>query len=137
MFILKFLPVWICSLMVLTGVIGYFGSRLVPTLVHKKLSKIVSCVLVFLGIYLLGMKYVDNWWLAEAEKFKQQIAAAEAASATVNTQIKDRVVVKKQIIETRGKDIISYIDREVVKYNNICVIPKEFIEAHNKGAQNE
>lgn len=137
MFILKFIPLWICSLMVLAGVIGYFASQLLPTLMHKKLSKIISCVLVLLGIYLLGMKYVDNWWIAEAEKFKQQIAAAEAASATVNTQIKDRVVIKKQIIETRGKDIISYIDREVVKYNNICVIPKEFIEAHNKGAKNE
>jgi hypothetical protein len=137
MFILKFIPLWFCYLLILSGAIGYFASQLLPVILHKKLSKIISCVLVFLGIYLLGMKYVDNWWQAEAEKFKQQISAAEAKSQVVNTVVQDRIVVKKQIIETRGKDIISYIDREVVKYDNNCVIPKEFVEAHNKGASNE
>ena len=128
---------WFCGLLVLAGAIGYFASQLFPTILHKKLSKIISCVVVFLGIYLLGMKYVDNWWQAEAKKLQDQIAVAEKQSAVVNTVIEEKIVVKKQVIETRGKDIINYIDREVVKYDTTCVIPKEFIDAHNKGASNE
>jgi uncharacterized membrane protein YqgA involved in biofilm formation len=128
---------WFCGLLVLAGAIGYFASRLLPTILHRKLSKIIGCVVVFLGIYLLGMKYVDNWWQAQAQKLQEQIAVAEKQSATVNTVVEEKIVVKKQIIETRGKDIVSYIDREVVKYDTTCVIPKEFIEAHNKGAASE
>lgn len=128
---------WFCGLLVLAGAIGYFASQLLPTILHKKLSRIISCVVVFLGIYLLGMKYVDNWWQAEAKKLQDQIAVAEKQSAVVNTVIEEKIVVKKQVIETRGKDIINYIDREVVKYDTTCVIPKEFIDAHNKGANNE
>ncbi len=128
---------WFCGLLVLAGAIGYFGSRLLPTILHRKLSKIIGCVVVFLGIYLLGMKYVDNWWQAQAQKLQEQIAVAEKQSAAVNTVVEEKIVVKKQIIETRGKDIVSYIDREVVKYDTTCVIPKEFIEAHNKGAASE
>ena len=137
MFLLKFIPMWFCGLLVLAGTIGYFASQLLPTILHKKLSRIISCVVVFLAIYLLGMKYVDNWWQAEAKKLQDQIAVAEKQSATVNTVIEEKIVVKKQVIETRGKDIINYIDREVVKYDTTCVIPKEFIDAHNKGASNE
>jgi hypothetical protein len=128
---------WFCGLLVLAGTIGYFASRLLPTILHRKLSKIIGCVVVFLGIYLLGMKYVDNWWQAQAQKLQEQIAVAEKQSAAVNTVVEEKIVVKKQIIETRGKDIVSYIDREVVKYDTTCVIPKEFIEAHNKGAASE
>lgn len=137
MFILKFIPIWICSLMILSGAIGYYASQLAPTLIYKKLFKIIACMLLLLGIYLSGMKYADNWWLAEAEKFKQQISIAEAKSETVNTVIQDRVVVKKEIVQQRGKDIISYIDREIIKYDPKCEIPKEFVDAHNKGAVNE
>jgi uncharacterized membrane protein YqgA involved in biofilm formation len=137
MFILKFIPLWFCGLLVLAGTIGYFASRLLPTILHRKLSKIIGCAVVFLGIYLLGMKYVDNWWQAQAQKLQEQIVLAEKQSATVNTVVEEKIVVKKQIIETRGKDIINYIDREVVKYDTTCVIPKEFIEAHNKGAASE
>lgn len=137
MFLLKFIPVWFGWLLVLAGTTGYFASQLFPTIVYKKLSKIISCVVVFLGIYLLGMKYVDNWWLAEAKKLQEQIELAEKQSAVVNTVVEEKIVVKKQVIETRGKDIINYIDREIVKYDTTCVIPKDFVDVHNKGANNE
>jgi len=137
LFLLKFIPVWFGWLLVLAGTVGYFASPLFPTILYKKLSKIIGCVVVFLGIYLLGMKYVDNWWLAEAKKLQEQIELAEKQSAVVNTVVEEKIVVKKQVIETRGKDIINYIDREIVKYDTTCVIPKDFVDVHNKGANNE
>ena len=48
---------------------------------------------------------------------------------------------KTQIVKTRGKDIVKYVDREIVKYDTkfakggMCEIPQEFIKAHNDAAE--
>ena len=39
------------------------------------------------------------------------------------------------IYKLRGDDIVKYVDKEITKYNNICEIPKEFIDAHNHAAE--
>ena len=135
MFILKFIPVWFCFLMILAGIIGYFVSQLLPGFIYKKLSKIVCGVLVFLGIYLSGMKYVDNWWQDKAAALEQQVAELAAKSAETNVVIKDRLVTKTQIVKLRGDEIVKYVDKEIVKYNTQCEIPKEFITQHNRAAE--
>ena len=40
-----------------------------------------------------------------------------------------------KVIKEKSDNNIKYIDREVVKYDNTCVLPKEFIKAHNEAAQ--
>ena len=58
-----------------------------------------------------------------------------------NTKITTKVVTKTQIIRTRGEDIVKYVDREIVKYDEKfakggeCEIPKEFIKALNDAAE--
>jgi len=47
----------------------------------------------------------------------------------------EKVVKKTEYIKTRGKDVVQYIDREVTKYDNTCIIPKEFVKAHNDAAE--
>jgi len=126
---------WICSIMILTGIIGYFVSQLFPGFVYKKLSKIICGILVVLGIYLSGMKYVDNWWQRKAAELEQQVAELTAKSAETNTEIKTRLVTKTEIVRLRGDEITKYIDREVIKYDTQCEIPKEFTEAHNRAAE--
>jgi hypothetical protein len=64
-----------------------------------------------------------------------RLAEAEKASATANTKIETRVVNKTQYIKTRGADIVKYVDREVVKYDDVCKIPQPFIKAHNDAAE--
>ena len=64
-----------------------------------------------------------------------KVAAAEAQSAKENIKVVEKVVNKVQIVRQRGDDIIKYVDREITKYDNQCVIPKEFVEAHNKAAE--
>jgi hypothetical protein len=52
-----------------------------------------------------------------------------------------KVVTKTQVIRTRGADIVKYVDREIVRYDEkfakggICEIPQEFIKAHNSAAE--
>ena len=51
------------------------------------------------------------------------------------------MVNKVQIVKTRGEDIIKYVDKEIIKYDTkflpgeICEIPNEFVEAHNRAAE--
>ena len=40
-----------------------------------------------------------------------------------------------ELVKTRGDDIIKYVDREITKYDQQCVIPKEFVKAHNDAAE--
>ena len=75
----------------------------------------------------------DSWKLKVAE-LEKKVAEAQAESAKENTKIVEKVVVKREYYRERGNDIIKYIDREIVKYDESCKVPKEFVEAHNKAA---
>jgi 4-hydroxyphenylpyruvate dioxygenase-like putative hemolysin len=83
----------------------------------------------------------ENIWQLRVAEVSQKLKEAEVESAKENTKIVEKIVVKKEYIKTRGKDIIKYIDKEIVKYDTkfapggVCEIPKEFIKAHNDAAQ--
>ena len=64
-----------------------------------------------------------------------KVAQAEAQSATLNTQLVEITATKTQVVRERGRDIVKYVDREVVKYDTTCVIPKEFVTVHNRAAE--
>lgn len=77
----------------------------------------------------------EEAWLARVKEMEAKVAIAESKSKEENVKIVERVVKKTEVIQRRGKDIVQYIDREVVKYDNTCVIPKEFVAAHNEAAK--
>ena len=81
------------------------------------------------------MLKVNNWWKDKAAALEQQVVELAAKSAETNTVIKDRLVTKTEIVKVRGEEITKYIDREIVKYNTQCEIPKEFITQHNRAAE--
>jgi hypothetical protein len=64
-----------------------------------------------------------------------KLAKAEAESAQANTKIVEKATTR--IAKQKEKTVIvrQYIDREVTKYDSQCVIPKEFIKAHNDAAE--
>lgn len=82
-----------------------------------------------------GAIHDNDAWEARVKEMEAKVAAAAAESTKENVKITDRVVTKIQMVKQRGEDITKYIDREVVKYDTQCVIPKEFIKAHNDAAE--
>jgi hypothetical protein len=38
------------------------------------------------------------------------------------------------VIRQKGDDIIKYVDKEIVKYDNQCVIPEDVIRVYNEAA---
>lgn len=135
MWILQFLPNWIFYLLLLVGVVALLVTYFVKVLPNAQLVKLTSAAAIIVSIYMIGAISNNDAWLARVKDLEVKVAEAEAKSATTNTEIVQKTLVKTQIVRERGQDIVRYVDREVVKYDTTCVIPKEFVSAHNKAAE--
>ena len=135
MWILQFLPNWIFYLLLFAGVAAFVVTKFVKILPNAQLIQAASAVVVAVSIYMIGAISNNDAWLARVREMETKVAEAEAKSATANTDIVEKTITKTQIVKERGQDIVKYVDREVVKYDTNCVIPKEFVSAHNRAAE--
>ena len=136
--LLTLLPVWIIHAVLGLGVLGllvaFFVQRIPFIKTYGYLIKIFSSLLLVLGLFLQGaLAYKESTALAVAN-LEAKLAKAEAKSAQTNTVIVEKIVKDTEVIRTKGKTITEYVDREVVKYNNVCPLPSEVIRAHNAAA---
>ena len=140
MWILSWLPNWIFYGMVLIGVIGFAATYLfkyipVPFIyMYRKPIQIGSMLAIIFGTFMSGAIYDNEAWEARVKEMEAKIAKAEQQSKEANTVIESKVEKAKEKIVQKQIVVKQYIDREVVKYDNTCVIPKEFVEVHNKAA---
>lgn len=133
--LLEIFPHWFWWLLLLAGFSGFFLSRLVPLTAYQLPVKISGGVVVLVVIFVLGVLYCNSVWQQAARELQQKVEVAEAKSQQVNETIKERVVVKTQVVKQRGEATTEYITREVVKHDAGCVIPLEFVVAHNRAAE--
>jgi len=96
---------------------------------------LVSVILMVFGTFMIGAVYNNDAWLAKVKELEIRVAKAEEESKKENIKIVEKVVVKTQIVKEKGNDVIRYIDKEIVKYDNQCVIPDEFVKALNEAAE--
>ena len=140
MWILKFLPDWIFYGIFLVGVIGFAVTYLfkyipVPFIyMYRKPIQIGSVLAIIFGTFMSGAIYDNEAWEARVKEMEAKVAKAEQQSKDENEKINDKVEKVKEKIVQKQVVVKQYIDREVVKYDNSCVIPKEFIDVHNKAA---
>ena len=140
MWILKFLPDWIFYGIFLVGVIGFAVTYLfkyipVPFIyMYRKPIQIGSVLAIIFGTFMSGAIYDNEAWEARVREMEVKVAKAEQESKVANDKINDKVEKVKEKIVQKQVVVKQYIDREVTKYDNTCVIPKEFVEVHNKAA---
>lgn len=141
MWILEFLPDWILHLTLLIGVVGtiigfLFGG--IPFINRFLLPiRIVSLLIISLALYLEGALVDNGIWQQRVNELEVKLAKIHIESQKQNTKIVEKVVKKLEVVRTRGEDVVQYVDREVTKYDNTCVIPEPVIKAHNAAAKNE
>ena len=141
MWILKWLPDWIFYGILFIGIIGYIATyllRFIPipaVYMYKTPIQLVSIALIVIGVFMSGAIHNETAWIERVKELEAKIAEAESRSAEENVKIVEKIVTKIQVIRDRTDVGIKYIDREVVKYDNTCVIPKEFVKAHNDAAE--
>lgn len=140
MWILDFLPDWFFYTALGIGAVSFFVTYLISFIpipaisVYKTPIQLISLALIVLGVYMSGAISNDKSWKLKVAELEKKVLTAEAKSAKENVKIVEKVVVKREYYKERGDDVIQYIDREIIKYDESCKIPKEFVEAHNKAA---
>lgn len=141
MWILKWLPFWFFYALFGIGVVGYIITYLLrfiplPALyIYKTPIQIVSIILVVVGVFMAGAIHNEEAWIARVKELEAKVAEAEAKAAVENVKIVEKVVTKTQVVREKGAETVKYIDREVVKFDTTCVIPKEFVKALNDAAE--
>ena len=150
MWILHLLPealiLWVSNLLLAAGLaltVAAFFIKSVPVLNQYRLpAQILGIALLVVGVYWRGGYAVEQDWRERVAEVEAKLAVAEKHSAEVNTEIITRVVTQTKLIKERGDDIIKYVDREVVKNQEVikfvdnCPIPEIIINTHNAAALN-
>lgn len=154
MWMLSFIPdsflLYVVNVVLIAGAVG---SVLFFFLLHRLLRwfpaiapyylflQIISGVLLVAGIYFKGGYSVEMEWREKVKALEDQVKIAEEKANNKNVEVQTKVVEKTKVIKEKGKDIIQYVDREVikkeevVKYIEQCPVPKEIIDLHNQATE--
>jgi hypothetical protein len=148
MWLLHFFPdgliQFIVHAVLITGVIGTaltFGIMnrillLAPFLApYYQALRAISVLFLVGGIYLEGGYAAEMQWRERVAEMEARVAQAEQQAKDANDKLDKKSAEKVKVIKGREVVVKQYIDREVVKYDNQCVIPKAFVNAHNQSAE--
>ena len=150
MWILHLLPdaliAWIVNTILIAGAVvtvaGFF-VRFIPFVNQYRIPvQIAGILLLTAGVYFEGGYTTEMAWRERVREVEAKLAVAEKQSAEVNTEIITKVVTQTKLIKERGDDIVKYVDREVVKNQEVirfvenCPIPDIIINTHNAAALN-
>lgn len=91
---------------------------------------------------MLGMQANDDVWRKRSHELELKVKELEAKSLEENVKIVEKLVTKREVVKQRGDDIIKYIDREVVKNQEVVKyieqcpkLPDEVVNTINKAAK--
>jgi uncharacterized membrane protein len=145
MWILNWLPNWIFYGIFFVGLLGLLATyvmKFIPFVyLYRTPIQAVSILAIVIGTYMSGAISNEESWQAKVKEMEAKVAAAEIQSQKENIKVIEKVVKKTEYITRRGQDIIQYVDKEVVKYDERfrpggqCELPKEFIKAMNNAAE--
>jgi len=134
MFLLEFIPDWILYLTLIVSLLLVLISKFINT-TYTLLLRYASLIVVALSLFLIGANWNNNYWLVKVKQVELQLAQAQAQSASENTKVVERIVVRRQLVKVRGNDVIKYIDREKLVINKDCKLPQSVIDLHNSAAK--
>ena len=139
---LSFIPDWFWTLVLISGIVGTLATwvlKFIPFVSTYRLPiQVASIIALVAGVYFQGVIANEAKWQDKIADLQKQIAEAETKSKETNVVVQEKIVTKTKVIKEKGKDIINYVDREVVKKEEIikyieqCPVPKEIIDLHNQ-----
>ena len=139
---LSFIPDWFWTLVLISGIVGTLATwvlKFIPFVSTYRLPiQVASIIALVAGVYFQGVIANEAKWQDKIADLQKQIVEAEVKSKETNVVIQEKIVTKTKVIKEKGKDIINYVDREVVKKEEIikyieqCPVPKEIIDLHNQ-----
>ncbi len=143
--ILSLLPEWFWTLVLISGIVGIISAwilKFIPFISKYRFPiQVISIILLVVGVYFEGMYANEAKWKNEIAEMQKKVDDANASAAAASRAIETKVEVQTKVIREKGKDIIKYVDREVVKKEEIikyieqCPVPKEIIDLHNQAIE--
>lgn len=141
MWILSVLPDWVIHLILIAGILGIlagFVLNFIPAIKPYKFAVQVCSILVMsLGVYLEGGLADYDAWQLKIKEVEAKLAEVQATSQKENVRIVTKVVKQLELVRIPGSEVVKYVDREVVKYDNTCPVPAPVVKAHNAAALNK
>lgn len=144
MWIFEWLPDAAIHVIFIVGALGIFAGFIltfIPLVKQYKLPIQIASLFIFaVGVYLEGGLADNKEWTVKVKELESKLAVAEEKSKTANVIVEEKIVTKTNVVKQKGRDIIQYIDREVIKNNEVikyienCPVPEEIIDAHNAAA---
>ena len=134
---------WIINTILITGIIGFVASlffdyvvRWLPVVApYHLLIKLVSILLLVIGVYFKGGYSVEMVWRERVAELEAKIAIAAQQSVQVNEKIvtvyKDRVKVVKEtqiVVQEKIKEVEIKIDSE-------CKVTPDAVDILNEAAR--
>jgi len=139
MWIVQHLPDWVFHslffLSLTATLLGFFLGQAKYIKQYTLLLKISGIIGLVLAILLEGALLDNKIWQERVKEVEAKLAIAEEESKKANEQLAKKA--SKKVEKQKQKTIVvkQYITREVTKYDNQCVIPKEFVKAHNDATE--
>jgi len=141
MWIMNFLPAWVFHAILTLGILGLLASvvlKFIPFISTYRIPLQVGALLLTIaGVWYEGAISNQAAWEAKVAALELKVKAAEAEAARENVKIVEKIVIQTKKVKEKGDDIITYVDREVIKYDNTCPIPVVVIKALNAAALNQ
>ena len=144
MWMFNLMPDWFYHLIVILSILGLIVAsvlKFVPFVSTYRLPiQVISVLLLVFGVWMEGGIVNEAKWEARVKELEEKVKIAEEKSTEKNVEIQEKVVTQTKVVKEKGRDIIQYIDREVVKKEEVvkfienCPIPKDIIDAHNAAA---
>ena len=141
MWIINFLPNWIFYGILGIGVVGLIVTYLlrfipIPMLyMYRTPIQLVSIALIVFGVYMAGAISNEEAWKARVAELEKEYAESQVVTEKVNTEVVTKYITKREVVHQKGEEIVRYIDREIVKYNDVCKLPAEIIKIHIEAAK--
>lgn len=102
--------------------------------------QLLSVAILGAGIFFKGSYATEASWRNKVKEAEERARIAEQQARDTNEELARVAAGKIKYIQGRTEYITQYINNEVTKWDTkflpggVCEIPKEFIEAHNRGA---
>lgn len=139
---LSLIPDWFWTLVLISGIVGTLATwvlKFIPFVSNYRLPiQVASIIALIVGVYFQGVIANEEKWKNEIAEMQKKVDEANAQAALTTRAIETKVEVQTKVIREKGKNIIQYVDREVVKKEEIikyieqCPVPKEIIDLHNQ-----
>ena len=133
MWILNFIPTTVFYGLALLSVAALVLIKFIPL---PTLYIRAAAILLLTGsIYFIGANANNEHWQQKVAAAEKQALELALQAEELNQKLALAQGQKREVIIKRQAQNIRFIEKEIIKYDKSCEIPKEFVEAHNRSAE--